>query len=103
MMKMEPHYNLRYCSEEIVITQSERAKHGYKKLEDHKVDCAKVKNVVSVLNRIATQLPDDVISDKGENMSDIIRRLHIQFGRIPTETEALLELMRIRAMKEALK
>lgn len=98
--------NCPYCGEEIEITQSERAKHGYKKLEDHKVDCTRVKNAVRLLNQVASQSPyfeiTDVISDKGENVSGIIRRLDKQLGRIPTESETLLEMMRIRAMKEAL-
>jgi len=91
--------NCPYCGEEIEITQSERAKHGYKKLEDHKANCMRVKNAVRLLNQVTIQSSDDVISDKGENVTDIIRRLHRQLGRIPTESETILEMMRIRAMK----
>ena len=91
--------NCPYCGEEIEITQSERAKRGYKKLEDHKANCMRVKNAVRLLNQVTIQSSDDVISDKGENVTDIIRRLHRQLGRIPTESETILEMMRIRAMK----
>ena len=91
--------NCPYCGEEIEITQSERAKHGYKKLEDHKANCTMIKNAARLLNQVADRSSDDIISDRGENVTDIIRRLHKQLGRTPTETETLLEMMRIRAMK----
>jgi hypothetical protein len=94
--------NCPYCGKEIEITQSEKAKHGYKKLEDHKVNCARVKNAVRIINQATSQSTGDVITDKGENVTTIIRRLHAQLGRIPTETETLLEMMRIRALREAI-
>jgi hypothetical protein len=98
--------NCPYCKEEIEITQSEKAKHGYKKLEDHKVNCLLVKNAVCILNQAINQVvirsPEDIISDKGENITDIIRRLHTQLGRIPTESETLVEMVRIRALREAI-
>ena len=96
-----------YCNEEIEITQSERAKHGDKKFDAHKAECFKAKHgdMISFMNQGCREVcyPDDVISDEGGNIDNIIRRLHIQLGRIPMASEIMVEMIHIRAMKEALR
>jgi hypothetical protein len=103
-----------FCHEEIELTQSERAKHGYKKFEDHKAACFKASGYAETMNRAMKRsevvdpdiMPtpqaqeDDVYTEGGENITQVIRRLHLKFGRIPTESETLIEMTRIRAIEE---
>jgi hypothetical protein len=103
------------CHEEIELTQSERARSGYKKFEDHKAACFKASGYAEIMNKAAqrdselrsiAQRPeeppqkDDVYTEGGENITQVIRRLHLKLGRIPTETETLMELQKIKAIGE---
>lgn len=91
-----------YCKEEIELTQSERAKIGYKKFEDHKAECFTRSNpkFMSHFNQISTPQPDDDFTSEGENITTVIRRLHTQLGRTPIESELIQEMIRLRSTKK---
>ena len=79
-----------YCQEEIEITQSERAKTGFKKFDDHKAACFRKRNpnfgkIMEAAYK-ASELPE---VPKKYDMQGIIGYLHRSLGRIPTETECL--------------
>jgi hypothetical protein len=100
-------FKCRWCGKEIEIPQSERAKHGDKRFDNHEAECFKEKHgdMISFMNEGCSEVcfPDDVFTDKGENVTEIIRRLQAQLGRIPTESETMVEMVHARAIRGAMK
>jgi hypothetical protein len=74
------------CKKEIEITQSERAKHGLKKFDDHRAEC--VKKLMQDCTSSVLHKPTPPVPDKFD-MQAIIGYLHNEMGKIPSETDVL--------------
>jgi hypothetical protein len=83
-------FRCRWCHEDIEISQTERAKNGLKKLEDHEVECFKQRNpnFGKIFAATHSPPPHTPVPDKFD-MQGIIKYLHHNLGRLPTENECL--------------
>jgi hypothetical protein len=87
-------YKCKWCHREIEILQSEKAKTGLKKLQDHETECFKRQNpnFVRIVNTAQEKAFKPEIWLEIPNKFDvqgIIKYLHESLGRLPTEGESL--------------
>lgn len=82
-------FKCKWCHEDVEISQTERAKNGLKKLADHEAECFKQRNPnFGKIFAAAHRETGLTVPDK-HDMQGIIRCLHKNLARMPTENECL--------------